>query len=209
MNQRATLPETFTWMPQERRLSSGDSILILTDVQIYTSSMYHWASEQLWFRVGAIDLKTNEVGYFRFSTDDARAMLAAGVPPPPWVSPQTVGLTVKRLSHSTGKVMGRYKVSIVSQPIPVNILADVPAIAKAFQRLGHKPNAVPGSWSKLVAAQAQEEAIENAALSIDGVFKAGDVKAMVGETVNVTPVLRRLIQEGRLLPVTRRTYRRA
>ena len=70
---------SFYWSPDERRLSSGDRILILTDIHCDSSRWHHSSALQEWFRVGGIDLKTNRVGFFRFSIDDARALLQAGM----------------------------------------------------------------------------------------------------------------------------------
>src|SRR5947209_4397721 len=83
----------------EKRLSSRDLIWILTDICGYSSSFHEWSPEQQWFRVGVYDLGTKKLGYVRFGIDDARALLTAGLQPPPWPQPAARGVEVTRQAH--------------------------------------------------------------------------------------------------------------
>jgi hypothetical protein len=53
-------------------------------------------------------------------------------------------------------------------------------------------------WRDLESRAVELRAIETAALSMNGWFAAGDVKALVGKGVNVSPSLALLKDEGRL-----------
>ena len=79
----------------------------------------------------------------------------------------------------------------------------MPVAKKKFAFAGHSLNATPGICDELVWRAARENAIEAAALAIVGPLAAGDVRAAIGDpTADVTPVLQRLVEEGKLLPPT-------
>lgn len=201
---------SFFWQPKEMRLSSGDRILIVTDIYTYRESLYPCSARQAWFRVGAVNLKDNRVGYWRFSIDDARALLKSGLPLPSWDSPQSVGVEIKRLCHATGNKMGRFHVTASLVSVPAEVLAKTHALRNHFERKrGHVPNFVPGSWDGLAKVVAREIAIEAAALVMVGIFKAGAIQKLAGKAVKsdqITRVLRRLVEEGRLTPVSPKRY---
>jgi hypothetical protein len=60
------------------------------------------------------------------------------------------------------------------------------------------PNATPGMWKKVVDSVAREREIEAAALSLSGLFSASDVQTIVGPGSAVSPVLKRMVNDGRL-----------
>jgi hypothetical protein len=198
-------PPAFRWYPEERRLSSGDQILIVTDIYCYRSRMVRSARDQQWFRVGAVNLKDLTVGYWRFSIDDAKAILKAGIAPP-WTQPLGEGIQIKRDLHVTGSRMGRYKVTITTVSVPPEIAVEAADLRKLFERKGHQSNLVPGSWSRQQQSANRKLAVERAALSQAGVFKAAQVKEIVGAGINVTPDLSRLVEEGRLTRVGKKRY---
>lgn len=191
---RPTCP---SWQ-EPKRLSSGDKIWILTDVETSTSSFYSWSTEQEWFTVGAYDFRSECIGFFKFSLDDGRGLLRAGLPAPPWNAPQVNGIEVSRLAHDNGEAKGRFVVTVKLVDIDPKLLAITAAAKRAFWDAGLNPNAEPGMWSDLVAAVVQEKKIESAALGRTGLFTAKDVEAVVGGGVNVLPVLKRLVNDGRL-----------
>jgi hypothetical protein len=199
-------PPALRWCPEERRLSSGDRIFIVTDIHCYSSSMVQSAREQQWFRVGAVNLSDMTVGYWRFSIDDAKAILRAGIGAPPWTQALGEGIQIKRDLHVTGSRMGRYRVTITTLSVPPEIAAMAAELRKVFERRGHQPNFVPGSWKSPQQNANQALAVERAALSRVGVFKAAGVKAIVGAGIKVTPVLSRLVEEGRLTRVGKKRY---
>jgi len=196
---------SFYWQPKESRLSSGDKILIVTDIYTFREALYPCSAKQAWFRVGAINLKDNSVGFWRFSLDDARALLKCGIAPPPWTEPQNIGLRIKRERHVKGS-RGRFKVTVTPVSVDPAILAKATALRKHFQRKGHDPNVLPGIWDDLLPRVAAEISIQEAALAMVGIFKAADVRRVVGDHINVSPVLRRLVREGRLTPVGKKKY---
>lgn len=196
MNSKPKPPPAPPWQ-DERRLSSGDRIWILTDIEIYKSAMYQWASEQTWYKVGAYDFRTGCIGFFRFSKDDARGLLRAGFSPPPWTAPQP-GFEITRHAHDDGEEKGRFVVSAKSFDVPAALQAIVPAAKSAFWHAPHTPNATSGMWKDMVDAVGLEKSIEAAALGMVGWFSAGDVQAIVGAGTNVSPVLTRLTDEERL-----------
>jgi hypothetical protein len=203
----SSLPEPLTWNPTERRLRSQDKILIVTDVYTYRESKYDSATEQQWFQVGAIDLDSNEVGMFKFSVDDARAMVKIGVAPPPWAAAHTFGLHIVRQAHVTGHSTGRFAETIQRVNVAPAILALVPKARSFLKSLMPTPNAQPGIWSKLVAAADLESKTIAAIMTIKDVFKASDVTDLVPDAGNVSPLLKRLVGERRILRVTKKTYR--
>lgn len=181
----------------EKRLQSGDRVLVLTDVYVEWRSYRSDSTPQRWHKVGCYDLKTQKVGYFLFSLDDARGLLFAGFTPPPWPAGLSHGFEVKRLAHS-GVREGRFKVSINLVEIPTDVASLAPIARRMFARDGHWPNGTLGMWKELAARVAQEQSIERAALAQVGWFKAGDIKKIVGQ-VNVSPVLGRLVEEEHLV----------
>lgn len=195
-----SLPTPSLQWQDEKRLSSGDLLWFLTDVQSEWRQFYTNSTPQQWFRVGALDLKTLKLGFVRFSIDDARSIIRAALPPPPWGAPLPYGIEVKRFAHIGGEEKGRFKEEMTLIDIPQDIAWMGPVGREAFRRAGHSPNAVWGMWKKLVVRWDQAKAIEVAALGMEGRFSAGDVKDVVGKDVNVTPVLTRLVDEKRLLP---------
>jgi hypothetical protein len=195
MNTSPTVP-SLQFQP-EKRLQSGDRILILTDVYTEWRSYRSDSTPQKWHRVGCYDLKTQKIGYFLFSVDDARGLLFAGFTPPPWPSGLSRAFEVKRRAH-TGVREGRFKLAITTLDIPNEVASLIPQARRMFARDGHWPNSTLGMWGKLAGRVAQEQAIERAALAQVGWFKAGDIKKVVGN-VNVSPVLTRLVEEERLV----------
>jgi hypothetical protein len=192
---------SFYWHPRERRLSSGDQILVVTDIYTYSEGLYPSSSEQTWFRVGALDLRDNSLGFWRFTLDDAKGLLKVGFQPPPWGAPQPFGVRIKRDCHVSGNRMGRFRVSVTPVFVDAAILAKVPAMRKEFQRRGHRPNIAFGAWRELAARVAVEIRIEQAALGMVGSFAARDVRKATGASAaDVTSALKRLVQEGKLAP---------
>lgn len=102
--------------------------------------------------------------------------------------------------------MGRYRVTVTTISVPPEIEAMVAELRKVFECKGHQPNFVPGSWSCRQQSANQVLAVERAALSRMGVFKAAGVKAIVGAGTNVTTVLSRLVEDGRLTRVGKKRY---
>lgn len=109
-----------------------------------------------------------------------------------------MGIQTKRLAHD-GEERGRYRVTMTTVQLPEELLALGGRIRARFESCGFSPNATPGMWEELVARVAREKRIEEVALAMSGSFSAGTVRAVVGAEVNVTPVLRRLVDEGRLI----------
>jgi hypothetical protein len=120
-----------TWQP-EKRLSSDDRIWILTDIETHSSSFYPSSAEQRWFKVGAYDLRTNCIGFVRFSIDDVRGMLRAGLPAAPWNAPLAYGIDVTRLAHD-GRCEGRFVVTVKLLDIEPELHAIVPAARRIFR----------------------------------------------------------------------------
>jgi hypothetical protein len=162
--------------------------------------MHYSSSVQLWHKVGALDLDSGRLGYFTFSVDDRRAMVAANCPLPPWTQPLPVGIEVCRRAHD-GNRMGRYKVRMTRIDLDPITLAMGETAKKMIAHDGHTPNSTPGIWSHLIASATLEATIEKAALAMVGSYAAGDLKKIVGAEVNVTPVLQRLVEEKRLVAV--------
>lgn len=189
-------PACPSWQ-ETKRLSCGDKILILTDVETSTSSFYPCSAEQRWFTVGAYDFRTECIGFFRFSLDDAKGLLRAGLAPPPWNAPQACGVEVSRLAHRGGEEKGRFVVTAKLVSIDPSLLGIIPAAKKAFWHAGFVPNATPDMWKDLVDAVAKEKQIENVILGMNGMFTANDVALLVSGD-NYSPILRRLVKEGRV-----------
>jgi hypothetical protein len=185
-----------------KRLSNGDRIFILTDTSSYSSAMYGRSAEQQWYRVGAVDLRTGHLGYFDFSTDDARQMVKSGLVPPRWAEHQKVGIELVRLSHGS-QTQGRFKEKVTLIDLDHELLAQGPMLRRYFeQKIGFTGNSSPaGMWEAHVAWAARENAIEAAALSMVGSFSAGDVTRAAGldKLGSITGLLSRLVAEGRLV----------
>ena len=185
-----------TWQP-EKRLSSDDRIWILTDIETHSSSFRPGSAEQWWFKVGAYDLRTDCIGFVRFSIDDVRGMLRAGLPAAPWKAPLANGIDVTRLAHD-GKCEGRYAVTVKLVDIEPALHTIVPAAKRVFRDAYLSPNATLDMWKELVDTVAREKQVEAASLNMTGLFSAGDVQAIVGAGINVSPVLKRMVKDGRL-----------
>lgn len=95
--------------------------------------------------------------------------------------------------------MGRYVTTAATSLIARDLFAILPEARRRFATQ-HAPNFLPGMWNDLKERADRENSIEAAALGMVGLFSAGDIKKIVGKHVDVTPVLRRLVEEGRLLP---------
>jgi hypothetical protein len=190
-------PRTIDWQP-ERHLRSGDHFWIITDIQVFTSSYFAWSPPQQLFKVGIYDLTTERIGLATFGRDIAYAILKAGITPPPWSSPAPFGIALTREGHDRG-AKGRYVTTAAVVPLDPGLMRIVPEARKRIATQ-HYPNAVPGVWSDLVFRAAREKAIESAALGMVGLFSVGDIKKIVGKDVDVTPVIQRLAEEGKLLP---------
>jgi hypothetical protein len=86
-----------------------------------------------------------------------------------------------------------------SRPPNPQLLGNVRVAMKAFA--DHRANSTLGMWDEMVARARRENAIEAAALSMVGLFSAGDVRDKTGDpNADVTPVLQRLVRRGKLLP---------
>jgi hypothetical protein len=201
-------PTQFKWQ-DEQRLRSGDRVWLITDVGCFTSAMWGASTPQKWYRAGGLDLATNRLGYFIFSTDDVRAMIKAGIPPAPWKMRQARGIELIRFTHG-GQKEGRFREAVLMIRLDSELLAQGPALRHYFVRnLTFKGNAKPGMWQGIVDWAARENRLEAEALKMVGWFSAGDLKAMTGATGSVSSLLRRLVKERRLLSngKTRRSAR--
>lgn len=197
---------TLLWQP-EKMLHAGDRIIILTDVQTAWSKYLDFSPEQELFRVGAYDARTMKIGFFKFGRDLAFDMLMGSVSAPPWnASSLPIGIEIHRRSHGN-RVEGRFRGEVSRFHVEPDVLAIVPEARKRFRQEGHSPNATIGMWSKQEARAKSELAIEAAALGMVGVFKAEDIRAIVGDEKRISRVLRRLVEEGRLTPVSPKKYK--
>lgn len=190
-------PPTCPSWQETKRLSSGDKIWILTDVETSTSSFLPWSTEQRWYTVGAYDFRTECIGFFRFSLDDAKGLLRAGLAPPPWNSSQSHGVEVFRLAHEDGEEKGRFVVRGKLFDIASEVKAIEPTAKTAFWHAGLTPNATPDMWEDLVDLVTKEKRIEAAILGTNGMFTANDVALLVPGD-NYSPILQRLVKEGRV-----------
>jgi hypothetical protein len=185
----------------DKHLKSGDCVWLLTDIETHESRYMPQSAPQVLFKVGMYDLRTERVGFGIFGRDVAFALVKAGVRPPPWIDPQQTGIVVIRAPHDGGEEKGRYLVQVEQielQEQPDDLVA---VAKKKFTAAGHRSNAVPGIWADLVARAELESAIEAAAPGMIGLFSAGDVRRAIGDPqADVTPILRRLVRQGRLLP---------
>lgn len=103
---------------------------------------------------------------------------------------------------------GRFNVDITLFDIEPDVAAIAPAARAAFKHEGHWANSTRDMWRKMVDRVALEKSIESAILGMVGPFAAGDVKRALGRNVNVSPVLKRLVDEKRLLPFGQKRGRR-
>jgi hypothetical protein len=187
----------------EKHLASEDRVWILTDVQTFHSSYYAFSDAQELFRVGIYDLKTKHVGLAHFGRDIARAFLRAGATPPPWIAPMPFGLALHRRYHDNNEEKGRYAVRVERIAIDPALLTILPQARAMLDGTEHRPDSTPGMWADLAARAAQENAIEKAALSKTVWFSAGDIRKAIGDPdADVTPMLKKLVREGKLLPPT-------
>ncbi len=185
---------------EDKRLKDDHKVWLITDAKTYTSGMYGCSKEQRFYRVGGLDLATNCLGYFKFSTDDVRAMLKSGIDPAPWKSARQFGVGLTRHCHGSQKE-GRFRESVCLIELDPALLTQGPALRAYFEeRLSFHGNVDPGMWSEMVAWAARENRIETAALLMVGWFAAGDLKKVVGLDENVTTTLSRLVREGLLTP---------
>jgi hypothetical protein len=177
----------------------------LTDIQSFWSAMYRRSTPQQFFRVGGLDLETQRLGYFLFTIDDARAILRDGLPPPPWKEPLPVGIELTRFYHGNTE-QGRVRESIGLIELEPDLLRQKSLLHAYFERQLHfHGNSSVGMWGQLQRRAAEQQAIQDATLSLTGWFSAGDVKYALGKDVNVTPVLQALVAEERLVSNGKKT----
>lgn len=182
-----------------KRLSSRDRVWITTDVHSYTSKMLDWSVPQQWFEAGALCLDTNHLALVRFSNDDVRAMMKAGMRPAPWPSHQRHGIELTRLYHGSQE-KGRFREKVALIELDPELVKHGPMVRSHFEKeIGLRGNSTPGMWKEAVEWAKRENLIEAAALSFNDWFSAGMVKEIVGD-INVSPTLARLVQEGLLVP---------
>lgn len=200
-------PSTTLLWQQEKMLHAGDRIVILTDVQTVWSRYYDYSPEQELFRVGCFDARSGAIGFFKFGRDLAFDLIMGGVAVAPWgTSALPIGVEVHRRSHGN-HAEGRFRGKVSVFKVEPDVLAIVPEARRRFRQEGHFPNATIGMWAKLEARAKSELAIEVAALARIGVFKAEDIRAIVGDDKRISRVLRRLVEEGRLTPVSPKKYK--
>lgn len=194
----ATIVTPFTY-EGEKRLRSKDRVWLVTDVQSYTSAMYGCSTPQRWYRAGALCLDTNHLALVEFTKDDVRAMLKAGLQPAPWAAPRPYGIEVTRIYHGDQE-KGRFREMVALIDLDPELKKHGAMLRKRFEReMGIRGNTTPGVWKEAVAWAARANAIERAALSLDGWFAARDVKAIVGD-INVSATLLRMVKDGLLIP---------
>jgi hypothetical protein len=189
-------------LQNDKHLRNDDSVWILTDVEAYDSSFYGYSDPQLLFKVGVYDLITKRIGFATFGKDMAYSMLKAGLAPPPWKTPQPLGVTLHRHAHDD-EPKGRYLTTATLVPIEP-LLHSVVAPARAiFVAMKHWPNAYLGIWEEQEKRATRDNAIECAVLQIVGLFSAGDIRKACGASAaEVTLALKKLVAEGKLLPPT-------
>lgn len=201
-----TTTHPFTFQGK-KRLKSQDRIWIVTDVQSYTQSLYHWSSPQQWFRAGGIDLDANADGMHHlviaeWTTDDMKAILkagmAVGIGAPPWRAPLSHGFELTRIYHGDQE-KGRFREKVALIDLDPELKKQGAMLRSHFERtMGLRGNSNPGMWQSIVDWAVRENAIEAAALSLEGWFAAKDVKKVVGD-INVTPSLSRMVKDGLLI----------
>jgi len=198
-------PESLPWQ-HEKMLNDNDEVVILTDIESEFSPYYPWSVPQELFRVGIYDLHTKCFGFAKFGRDLAFDMIKGGVPVAPWGSSALpMGVEIRRDFHGD-QVEGRFIGAVGLLSVDQAVLALVPAAQRRFRKEGHFPNGWLGIWSKLEERAKSELAIEAAALSMVGIFKASDVREIVGDDKRISRALARLVEEGRLTRVGKKKY---
>jgi hypothetical protein len=188
----------FPWQ-DEKRLRSGDRAWILTDIQSFWSAIQGRSTPQQFFRVGGLDLETKRLGYFLFTIDDARALLKARLPPPPWTEPLPVGIELTRHYHGNTE-QGRFRESVSLIRLDHDLVAQKEQLRTYFEdHLYFHGNSSVGMWAELQRRARELRAIEDAALQRTGWFSASDVKYVLKKDLNVTPVLQALVAEEKLV----------
>jgi hypothetical protein len=199
MNSTTNTTPSFQWQ-EDKRLRSGDKVWFISDAKTFMSAMYGQSRPQTWYRVGGLDLSTTKLGYFHFSSDDSRAMAKAGLDLLPWKVQQSRGIELTRHSHGSQN-KGRFRETVALIELEPVLLAQGPALRSYFENvLGFRGNTKPGVWNAIEVWAARENEIEKGALAMVDWFSAGELKEALGENVNVTPILVRLVKEGRLKP---------
>jgi hypothetical protein len=194
------VPSTIPAWQEEKRLSCGDQIWILTDVEVRWSRYRYNAPDQEWFHVGAIDLNTGCIGTFRFSRDDAFAILKAGIAAAPWTTPQPHAIALHRRSHGSTSA-GRFVGWVTLAPTDPALHAIVPHAKRMFANAGLSPNFVAATWKKLEERAERELKIERVVLGQTGSFSAGEIIAATGEKRSaVSGALKRLVMQHKLVP---------
>lgn len=200
-------PSTHTipaWQP-DKMLGAHDRVLFLTGIEREFSAYHPWSKHQELFKVGVYDLATGKIGFARFGRDIAFAIIKAGIAPPPWSAPQPVGVEIHRAGHP-GENKGRQHTWATLIDLDPAVLAIAPLARRRILSEGHHPNLPLGSWADLEERAKSELRIEAAALAMPGTFKASDIKKIVGDDKRISRVLRGLVREGRLTPVSAKKY---
>lgn len=197
---RQTIP---AWQP-DKMLGAHDRVLFLTGIEREFSAYLPWSEPQEVFKVGIYDLATSKIGFARFGRDIAFALVKAGLAPP-WSGPQTVGVEIHRAGHP-GENKGRQCTWATLIDLEHTIIAVAPIARRTLLSVGHYPNLPLGAWADLEQRAKSELAIEAAALAMTGIFKVSNVRAIVGDDERISRVLRRLVAEGRLTPVSPKKY---
>lgn len=193
------------WQP-EKMLHAGDRIVILTDVQILWSKYFDFSPEQELFRVGGFDARSGCIGFFKFGRDLAFDMIMGGVPVAPWgAGVLPIGIEIHRRSHGNNS-QGRFRGKVSLLDVAPDVLAIVPEARRRLRQEGHAPNATVGMWSDLEERAKSELAIDAAVVAMVGEFKASDVRKIVGDDKRISRVLRDLVRDGRLTPVSAKKY---
>ncbi len=196
---------TTPWQ-SEKMLHDDDKVVILTDIEREFSSYYSWSEPQELFRVGIYDLRTECIGFAKFGRDLAFDMIKGGVPVAPWGAGMfPLGVEIHRSFHGS-QPEGRFVGKVACIEVGPVVLALTPAAQRRFRQAGHSPDVLPGIWCDLEARAKSELAIEKAALGMSGVFKAGNIRAIVGDDKRITRVLQRLVREERLTLVSAKKY---
>lgn len=209
-NAASPSPRTQTvpaWQP-DKMLGAHDRVLFLTGIERESAAYLPWAEPQELFKVGVYDLATNKIGFARFGRDIAFALLKAGIAPPPWNAPQSFGVEIHRAGHP-GENKGRQYTWATLIDLEPTIFAVAPIARRTLLSVGHYPNVPRGEWSDLEERARSELAIEAAALSMPGVFKASSIEEKIGDDPRISSVLQRLVRERRLEKASAKTYRAA
>ena len=191
-------PTFSTNLQPARHLASGDRVWILTGVECFDSAFYPWSTSQRLFRVGVLDLATNELRLCTFGRDIASAMLKAGLPPLPWKSPQKFAIELHRRSHGPNS-KGRYITTVSLVEVEPKLQAVVPVAKKAFADLC--PSAQADEWNECGERAERDKRIETAALTMTSPFTMKDICTATGDSHNnVVTVIKRLVREQKLVP---------